>query len=378
MKTLKKVIVIPDSFKGTMSSLEVCKSMKEAIHKLVPDCNVLCIPVADGGEGTVDCFLSAIPKAKKVSLTVTGPFEEPVDCYYAVTGNTAIIEMAQAAGLPLAEGRLNPKAATSYGVGEMIRHGVEVSGCREIIIGLGGSCTNDAGVGCARALGVTFMDADGRSFVPTPVTLHKIASFDSSGAGKLLEHCTITAMCDIQNPMHGEQGAAYVFAPQKGADQGCVKELDENLAALGGVMEKCLGRDVASIPGAGAAGAMGAGIVAFLNGQLKSGIDTVLDLVRFEEELADADLVFTGEGKIDAQSLGGKVVVGIARRAREHKVPVIAVVGAIGEGAFGAYELGVNAIFSINTAAVDFEIARWHSRENLGVTMENIVRVLGV
>lgn len=371
----KKFIVIPDSFKGSLSSLEVCQNMKKKILEHIPDSNVLAFPVADGGEGTVDCFLYALKDAQKITLTASGPFGEAVDCYYARFGNTAIIEMAQTAGLTLVEKHPNPRTATTYGVGEMIAHAVR-NGCTEIIIGLGGSCTNDAGVGCARALGVDFYDKNGKLIIPTADTLSLIYSFHLGKVNQFLKKCSITAMCDINNPMHGKHGAAYVFAPQKGADEQCVKDLDDNLKSIAITFERCLQRNIADIPGTGAAGAMGAGIVAFLGGTLKPGIDTVLDMIHFDDELDDTDLIFTGEGKIDSQSLSGKVVIGISKRANAKKIPVIAVVGTIGIGAEGAYGLGVNAIFSINTSATDYEIARYHSKENLLVTMDNIVRTL--
>lgn len=375
MRQLKKCIIIPDSFKGTLSSMEVCNTMKACFEALIPDCQVVTIPVADGGEGTADCFLHALPNTEKVSMTASDPFGNPISCYYVKSGSIAIVEMAQTAGLPLAEGHLDPRNASTYGVGEMIAHAVH-NGCKEIIIGLGGSCTNDAGVGCAMALGVEFFDSEGNLFTPTATTLSQIASFSIRKANQLLQHCSITAMCDIDNPMYGSNGAAYIFAPQKGADEACVKELDENLRALAHVFETCLDKNVADIKGAGAAGAMGAGIVGFLGGSLKSGIDTVLDLIGFDKELENTDLVFTGEGKIDSQSLSGKVVIGISRRAQKQNVPVIAVVGAIGEGAQGAYDQGIRSIFSINTSATDYEVARYHSKENLTITMNNILRTL--
>ncbi len=371
----KKCIVIPDSFKGTLSSLDVCTIMKEQILFLQPDCNVITIPVADGGEGTVDCFLYAMENMRKIEMTASGPFGEPVSCYYARYQNTAIIEMAQTAGLPLVEGQMNPAKTTTYGTGEMIAHAVR-NGCNEIIIGLGGSCTNDAGVGAARALGVDFFDKEGNLFFPEADTLSLIDSFDISKANQLLKKCSITAMCDIDNPMYGENGAAYIFAPQKGANPEMVALLDRNLKALSKTIENCLNRDVSKIPGAGAAGAMGAGIVAFLGGSLKSGIDTVLDIVKFDDLTKDADIIFTGEGKIDSQSIRGKVVIGISKRAQKQNIPVIAVVGAIGKGAEEAYHLGVTSIFSINRTATAFEEARHHSKENLAGTMDSIVRTL--
>lgn len=369
---MKKCVIIPDSFKGTLSSIEICGIIKDKVKMFYPDCEAITIPVADGGEGTADCFIHAL-KADKIETDVTGPYNEPLICYYARHNNTAIVEMAQSAGLPSVENRKNPAATTTYGTGLMIKHAVE-NGCTDIIIGLGGSCTNDAGTGAAAALGVRFYDKTGNLFIPKGGTLAEISRIDASDARKFLNGCSITAMCDIDNPMYGINGAAYIYGPQKGADEAMVKELDNNLKALSTRIIKDLGVDVSEIPGAGAAGAMGAGIVAFLNGSLKSGINTVLELIRFDEIINGADLIFTGEGRIDSQSLRGKVVIGIAERAAKKGVPVIAVVGAIGEGAEKAYEMGVSSIFSINRAAIAFEESRHHSKENLAATIESLMR----
>ncbi|POP30316.1 glycerate kinase [Lactonifactor longoviformis] len=369
---MKKCVIMPDSFKGTLSSIEICDIIKEKVLEFYPDCQVKAVPVADGGEGTVDCFLYAID-AEKVELQVQNAYMEPVDVYYAKVGSQAILEMAQPAGLPQAEGRLNPKATSTYGVGQMIRHAVE-NGCTDIVIGLGGSSTNDGGTGAAAALGTVFRNAEGEAFIPAGGTLKEIVSIDNSETRKLLEGVSITAMCDINNPMYGPQGAAYIFAPQKGADPEMVKELDSQLIYLSSLIQKDLGIDVSRMEGAGAAGALGAGIVAFMGGNLKSGIQTVLDMIHFEELAAGADMVFTGEGRIDSQSLGGKVVIGIAERAKRLGVPVTAVVGSIGDGAEGAYELGVNAIFSINRTAEDFSVSRYKSKENLTGTVDSLIR----
>lgn len=371
---MKQCILIPDSFKGTLSAVEFCQIGREVVERHLPDCRVLTIPVADGGEGTVDCFVHAL-QAKRVQVTVTGPWGEKVDACYAVHEDTAFVEMAQAAGLPMVGERKDPSLTTTYGVGELIRHAAE-QGCRNIVVGLGGSCTNDAGTGAAAALGVRFLDAAGKEFVPTGATLDQIASYDATAAGQLLAGCSVTAMCDIDNPMYGPQGAAYIFGPQKGADEAMVTGLDENLRHLAALMEKQSGRDIASIPGAGAAGAFGAGIVAFLGGQLRSGIETVLDCVHFDELLDDTDMVFTGEGQLDSQSLRGKVVIGIARRAAAKKVPVTAIVGSVGVGAEGAYALGVTSVFSINRRAEDFSVSRYKTKENFAATMDAIVRLL--
>ena len=369
---MKKCVIMPDSFKGTLSSIEICDIIKEKVLEFYPDCQVKAVPVADGGEGTVDCFLYAID-AEKVELRVQNAYMEPVDVYYAKVGSQAILEMAQPAGLPQAEGRLNPKVTSTYGVGQMIRHAVE-NGCTDIVIGLGGSSTNDGGAGAAAALGTVFRNAEGESFIPAGGTLKEIVSIDNSQTRKLLEGVSITAMCDINNPMYGPQGAAYIFGPQKGADPEMVKELDSQLIYLSELIQKELGTDVSRMEGAGAAGALGAGIVAFMGGKLKSGIQTVLDMIHFEELAAGADMVFTGEGRIDSQSLGGKVVIGIAERAKRLGVPVTAVVGSIGDGAEGAYELGVNAIFSINRTAEDFSVSRYKSKENLTGTVDSLIR----
>ena len=371
---MKQIILIPDSFKGTLSAVEFCQLGREVAQKHLLDCRVLTIPVADGGEGTVDCFVHAL-QAQRVKVCVTGPWGEPVEAEYAVHGTTAFVEMAQAAGLPMVGERKDPSRTTTYGVGELIRHAVE-NGCTDIVVGLGGSATNDAGTGCAAALGVRFFDEKGKCFTPVGETMKNIASYDVVAARELLAGCTVTAMCDIDNPMYGPQGAAAVFGPQKGADEEMVAMLDDGLRQLASVMEMQSGRNIAAIPGAGAAGAFGAGMVAFLGGTLKSGIETVLDCVKFDELLRDTDMVFTGEGQLDSQSLRGKVVIGIARRAAKQNVPVIAVVGSVGEGVEKAYEMGVSSVFSINRRAEDFSVSRYKTKENFTATMDAIIRLL--
>ena len=371
---MKQIILIPDSFKGTLSAVEFCRLGAEVIRKHLPDCRVLTIPVADGGEGTVDCFVHAL-QAQRVRVEVTGPWGESVTADYAVHGDTAFVEMAQAAGLPMVGERKDPSRTTTYGVGEIIAHAVK-SGCRHIVLGLGGSCTNDGGTGAAAALGVRFFNAKGECFVPTGATMGEVVSYDTAAAKQLLNGCTLTAMCDIDNPMYGPQGAAAIFAPQKGADEVMVAQLDENLRALSKVMEQQSGRAIALIPGAGAAGAFGAGVVAFLDGELRSGIETVLDCVQFDTLLQETDLVFTGEGQLDSQSLRGKVVIGVSHRAKRQNVPVVAVVGSIGEGAEAAYEEGVTSAFSINRRAEDFSVSRHKTQENFTATMDAIVRLL--
>lgn len=371
---MKKCIVVPDSFKGSLSSIEICEMTKSSVLKLFPDCEVVTLPVADGGEGTVDCFLAAL-QGEKVYVKVHGPFMEETTAYYGRFGNTAIIEMAQAAGLPMVGDLRNPATTTTYGVGELMAHAVR-NGATELIIGLGGSATNDGGCGCAVALGVIFLDQNGKEFIPTGGTLNKIVSIDITKTQQLLAGCRITAMCDIDNPMHGPTGAACIFAPQKGADDEMVHELDRQLVYLDQRIQRCLGKNVADIAGAGAAGAFGAGMMAFFDATLNSGIETVLDMVDFNRILVGADVVFTGEGKIDGQSLQGKVVIGVAKRAKQQHVPVYVLAGDVGDDAYSVYDFGVSAIFSINRFAIPFSQAKLRSSKDYTHTLEDILRLI--
>lgn len=373
---MEKILLVPDSFKGTLSSRQVCQVMAGQLRRFFPQAQVKSIPVADGGEGSVEAFLAAAGGERR-TRTVTGPFGEPVDAFYGILGDgrTAVIEMAACAGLPLAEGRLNPERATTYGVGELLLAAKE-AGCTKAILGLGGSCTNDGGAGAAAALGAKFTRADGAAFVPSGGTLGEIAALDVSPVAQALQGMELTAMCDIDNPLYGEAGAAAVFAPQKGADAAMVARLDAGLRHLGQVSARCLGRDFSHLPGAGAAGGLGFGMAAFCGAQLRMGIDAVLDAVGFDSLLPGTDMVFTGEGKIDSQSARGKVVSGVAARCRKAGVPVVAVVGQIGQGFEEMYQQGLTAVFSINRAAQPFAESRFHAGENLALTMENIARLL--
>lgn len=373
---MEKILLVPDSFKGTLSSRQVCQVMAGQLRRFFPQAQVKSIPVADGGEGSVEAFLAAAGGERR-TRTVTGPFGEPVEAFYGILGDgrTAVIEMAACAGLLLAEGRLNPERATTYGVGELLLAAKE-AGCTKAILGLGGSCTNDGGVGAAAALGAKFTRADGTAFVPSGGTLGEIAALDVSPVAQALQGMELTAMCDIDNPLYGDAGAAAVFAPQKGADAAMVARLDAGLRHLGQVAARCLGRDFSHLPGAGAAGGLGFGMAAFCGAQLRMGIDAVLDAVGFDSLLPGTDVVFTGEGKIDSQSARGKVVSGVAARCRKAGVPVVAVVGQIGQGFEEMYQQGLTAVFSINRAAQPFAESRFHAGENLALTMENIARLL--
>ena len=373
---MKKCVVVSDSFKGTVSSREICAIAQQVIPRHFPACEVVCIPVADGGEGTVDCFVQAMG-AKRVGVTVTNALGEKSAAAYARLGELAIIEMAAAAGLPQVGALRCPGTATTYGVGELIAHAVD-SGCRKILLGLGGSATNDGGCGCAAALGVRFYDADGQSFVPVGDTLGRIARIDTAEAEALLRSVEITVMCDVTNPLYGPTGAAYVFAPQKGADAEKVKSLDAGLRHFGDVIRSQYGLDVSAMPGAGAAGGLGAGCVALLGVTIQSGIDAVLDVTGFDRQLEGADLVITGEGRIDSQSADGKVVSGVARRTRAKGVPLIAIAGGIADSAGAVYDIGVSAMFSTDRAALPVDMLGARSPGDYEATLSDIMSLIAI
>ena len=375
---MKKFVLIPDSFKGTLSSEEICKIMKEKILSHFSDASIVSIPVADGGEGSVDCFLSALG-GKKVFAKCKGPYNEQITGFYGVLagGDVAVVEMAAAAGLPMVENRKNPALTTTYGVGELILDAAS-KGVKKIIVGLGGSCTNDFGCGAACACGAEFFDEKGNKFVPVGGTLKDVKKVNVDKLKQNLNGVEIVTMCDIDNLAYGQTGAARVFGAQKGADETMIEMLDAGVKSLCGTINDCLDIDLSTLKGGGAAGAMGAGMVAFFGSKLQMGIDTVLKTVNFEDIISDADVIFTGEGKIDTQSLRGKVVIGVARTAKKAGVPVIAVVGGAEGDMSTAYEHGVSAVFSINRLPQDFSISRNFSKENLAFTMDNLLRALKI
>lgn len=375
---MQNFILVPDSFKGTLSAIEVCNIMKSSIKNLYKDANIISVPVADGGEGTVDAFLYALGGEKK-SVWVSDAFnEQKILAHYAMLkDDIAVIEMAACAGLPLVKNRLEPDKTTTFGVGELIIDAIN-NGAKKIILGLGGSATNDGGCGMAAALGVKFKDEQDQKFIPTGGTLSKIYKIDMNNIYPKIKDIEFISMCDVDNPLCGRLGASAVFAPQKGADEDMVKLLDEGLAHLAKIIKRDLHIEVKDIKGAGAAGGLGAGSIAFLQSKLTKGIDVVLDTINFDELVSKADIVFTGEGKFDSQSLHGKVVMGVANRSQKYKTPVIVVTGAIGENIQEAYNKGITAIFSINKEPMEFSKSALKSKENMILTMENILRLLKI
>lgn len=375
---MQNFILVPDSFKGTLSAIEVCNIMKSSIKNLYKDANIISVPVADGGEGTVDAFLYALGGEKK-SIWVSDAFnEQKILAHYAMLkDNIAVIEMAACAGLPLVKNRLEPDKTTTFGVGELIIDAVN-SGAKKIILGLGGSATNDGGCGMAAALGVKFKDEQDQEFIPTGGTLSQIYKIDMNNIYSKIKDIEFISMCDVDNSLCGKLGASAVFAPQKGADEDMVKLLDEGLAHLAKIIKRDLHIEVKDIKGAGAAGGLGAGSIAFLQSKLTKGIDVILDTIKFDKLVSKADIVFTGEGKFDSQSLHGKVVMGVANRSQKYKTPVIVVTGAIGENIQEAYNKGITAIFSINKEPMEFSKSALKSKENMILTMENILRLLKI
>ena len=374
---MKKVIIIPDSFKGTLSAKQICRILKEKVHQQFPACEVVTVPVADGGEGSVDCFLEALG-GRKETVQVHGPYMELMEAEYGILSDgTAVVEMASCAGLPLVEDRKNPKKTTTYGVGELILAAAK-AGSKRIITGLGGSCTNDGGCGMAAALGIRFYDAQDREFVPTGGTLKEIRRIDMSRREKLMDQIELLAMCDITNPLTGPEGAAHVFSPQKGADEGMIQELEAGMVHYASILEQTVQiPKIRELPGGGAAGGMGIGMAALLGAKLIPGIQAVLDTVQIDTLAEHADLILTGEGKIDSQSIHGKVLSGIARRGKALGIPVVAIAGGIDREALPElYRDGLTAAFSINQLPEDFSVSRGKSMENLETEMENLLRLI--
>lgn len=354
---MKKVIIAIDSFKGSLSSEEAGKAAAEGVNAAYPDCETLCFPVADGGEGMLDVLVSAT-RGRYLHIPVHNPLMKPIQARYGLSGDgqTALIEMATASGLTLVPPALrNPMQTTSYGTGELILHAFE-QGCRKFIIGIGGSATNDAGLGMLQALGFRFLDKDGEPLGTGGQILQKVASIDSSAIHPALKESHFTIACDVRNPFCGKDGAAYIFAPQKGADKEMVKELDAGMQSLARIIFLITGKEISDYPGAGAAGGMGGIFKAFLNAELKPGIRLLLDTLRFSNHIAGADLIITGEGRADKQTIMGKVPYGILEVARKKNIPVLLIAGSI-EDVECLNQAGFQGVFSITPAPMLLEEA---------------------
>lgn len=346
-----KIVVAPDSFKGTLSAVEVAQAIADEVRERHPEWETVEVPMADGGDGTVEAILSAV-SGRRISTTVKSPLLADIPADFAVIddGKTAVIEMAQASGLMLVpEEQRNPLVTTTYGTGELVRRAIE-EGCKKLFISIGGSATVDGGAGMAAALGIRLLDSKGKSIPFGGGGLGQLQRIDLSQRADLMG-IEIMALSDVTNPLLGENGAAMVFAPQKGATSDMVEELERNLACLNEVIKRDIGVDVAEIPGAGAAGGLGAGIVAFLNGRIVSGIDAVIDLVGLRDKICGADLVITGEGSFDSQTASGKAPLGVAKIAREFGVPCVLICGRLEEESRETAKGLFSAFFSISQLA---------------------------
>ncbi len=351
-----QILIAPDSFKESLSALEVAEHIAVGVSKVFPEAVIKKVPLSDGGEGLTESLTAAMGGVLE-PCQVTGPLGEKVSAVFGWTpDHTAIIEMAQASGLELVpRDKRNPMKTTTFGTGELMKAALD-KGCRTIIIGIGGSATNDGGAGMAQALGARLLDSAGREISRGGGGLLDLARIDVSQLDPRLAEITVLVASDVTNPLYGPQGASYIYGPQKGADKLMVETLDRALRHWTEVICRDLGLDVADIPGAGAAGGLGAGLLAFVGGQLKPGLELVMDALNMDDILASGlDLVITGEGSINGQSLFGKVPVGLARRAKIYGVPVVAIVGSIGPGAEAVYEEGIDALLSIAPGPISLE-----------------------
>lgn len=372
------IVIAPDSFKGSLSALEVANAIEKGVEKVDDTISVKKIPVADGGEGTVEALVTATG-GKIIRLKVTGPLMEPVDSFFGILGDgtTAVVEMAAAAGITLVpESKRNPLLTTTFGVGELIAAAMDYPGCRRIIIGLGGSATNDGGMGMAQALGARFYDKEGKIPGQGGRYLNQVASIDISGLNAKLKTTEIIVACDVTNPLCGEKGASRVFGPQKGATPEMVDTLDKGLSHYATIIETLLSRPIASIPGSGAAGGLGAGMLAFCNASMRPGIEIVIQYCEAEKWIKNADVVITGEGNTDFQTAFGKVPVGIARVASHYQVPVLCLSGGLGKGFEETYSHGIDAAFSIFPCAMTLKDAMDNTEELLIQRTVALVRLI--
>lgn len=370
-----KVVIASDSYKESLKAIEVCEAIERGFRAIFPNAKYVKIPIGDGGEGTVESLVDATG-GRIISISVT-PLRESVQAFYGVSKDkkTAFIEMAAASGLQhVPVEKRNPLITTTKGTGELILHALN-QGAEYIILGLGGSATNDGGAGMLAALGVRFINDKGEVIDPSGGTLHSIVAIDFSQMHPRLKGVKIEAACDVDNPLVGMQGASFVFGRQKGANIEMMKELDENLKHYANILKRYVSSDVSEIPGAGAAGGMGAAVISVLKGDLRRGIEIVLDYTNFDKHIEDADLIITGEGRIDEQTAYGKAPVGVAGRAKRFSVPVIAIGGSVSSDYSAVYEKGIDAVFSITTRPMTLEEAYRVAEENIEMTTKNIATV---
>lgn len=374
-----KILIAPDSFKNALSAMKVGASLREGLHRAMPGAKIRVVPMADGGEGTVESVIDATG-GRLVKVKVHDPLMREIEADFGITGDgdTAIIEMASASGIQLIRpDERDPWITSTYGTGELIRKALD-EGCRTILLGIGGSATNDCGTGMAMALGVNFIDREGNPLKHGGGALGEVRDIDLTGLDKRIRKTRILVACDVSNPLTGPSGASLVYGPQKGADESMVRMLDSNLSVFAGLIHKQLGKDVDKVRGSGAAGGLGAGLIAFLNGKLVQGVPAIAERIGLEESVKWADLVITGEGSIDFQTQFGKTPFGVAQIAKKHNKPVIAVAGTVGDGAEVLYSKGFNAIISIMDRPTTLEEAIRQTPELLESAGERIGRLINL
>lgn len=373
------IVIAPDSFKESLSALEVATQIERGFQEIFPDAHYLKVPMADGGEGTVEAMVQATG-GRRVNITVTDPLGQPTTGFYGLTGDgrTAVIEMAAASGLALVPAaQRNPERTTSYGTGELIAAALN-AGARHLILGLGGSATNDAGAGMLQALGVQLLDAQGHRIGHGGAALAQLAHIDASQMDARLADCTIDVACDVDNPLTGEQGASAIFGPQKGATPAMVRALDMHLRHFAKLIARDMGVDVEHIPGAGAAGGMGAAVLAFFQGQLRPGCEIIAQAAGLEAAVRNADLVITGEGRIDQQTIFGKTPCGVAAIAKRYGKPVVAIAGSLGPHADVVHAHGIDAIFSVLSRTCTLPEAMAEAAFNIRTAARNVAAVLAL
>ncbi|HAT1571197.1 TPA: glycerate 2-kinase [Kluyvera cryocrescens] len=372
-----KIVIAPDSYKESLSATEVAQAIEKGFREIFPEAQFVSVPVADGGEGTVEAMIAAT-QGRAVTSTVTGPLGDTVEAQWGISGDgqTAFIEMAAASGLALVPPELrNPLITTSYGTGELILQALE-SGVKNIIIGIGGSATNDGGAGMVQALGAKLCDANGADIGFGGGSLMSLNNIDIRHLDARLQTCSIRVACDVTNPLTGTSGASFIFGPQKGATEAMIRELDHNLAHFADVIKKSLRVDVKEVPGAGAAGGMGAALMAFLGAELRSGIEIVTQALNLEEHIHDCTLVVTGEGRLDSQSIHGKVPVGVASVAKKYHKPVIGIAGSLTRDVGIVHQYGIDSVFSVLNRIGSLEEAFRDAAENIYLTSRNVAATL--
>jgi len=372
-----KIVIAPDSFKESLSALEVAKAIESGFREIFPQAEYVKLPVADGGEGTVEAMVAATG-GRVVEVEVTGPLGEPIKAFFGLSGDEkiAFIEMAAASGLEsVPQARRNPLKTTSYGTGELIKNALD-HGVQHCIIGIGGSATNDGGSGMVQALGAKLLSQDGREIGHGGGELIKLDKIDISGLDKRIKKCRFEVACDVTNPLTGDKGATAIFGPQKGATPEMIEQLDGNLKHYAGVIKRDLGIDVEEVPGAGAAGGMGAALYGFCHAELRQGIEIVTEALGLDALVRDATLVITGEGRIDSQSINGKVPIGVARVAKRYNKPVIAIGGSLTKDVDVVYEHGLDAVFSVLYSVCTLDEALENAADNLRKSARNIAATI--